>query len=215
MMVSSGSCYPTSSSSELDELDAELDALHKHNELLKQARRQRLSAAQQQQACKKEHEEQRSQRCAVDSKRSQWKAASARYYENHPEARERKRLKMAEQRAANKLARRRWDPPRKTKRPAQGDEHGACVVDLAVNVDANPVTPPRNVPEGEQESTQSMTGQDGPPEAAVMREVTAAAESLLFLKTYRSWRMPADKLRASESDDGGSRLQTVERVCPA
>ncbi|KAJ7886286.1 hypothetical protein B0H13DRAFT_2342934 [Mycena leptocephala] len=51
----------------------------------------------------------------LETKRHQWKAASARYYENHPEVREKKRLKMAEQRAAKKLARRRWDPPRRSK----------------------------------------------------------------------------------------------------
>ncbi|KAJ6615425.1 hypothetical protein B0H10DRAFT_2220446 [Mycena sp. CBHHK59/15] len=38
------------------------------------------------------------------------------------EVRERKRLKMAEQRAAKKLARRRWDPPKKSKpNPLQSD----------------------------------------------------------------------------------------------
>ncbi|KAJ7776681.1 hypothetical protein B0H14DRAFT_2631688 [Mycena olivaceomarginata] len=45
-------------------------------------------------------------------KRDQWKAASARYYQRHPEAKEKKRLKMSKARAAKKLARRRWDPPR-------------------------------------------------------------------------------------------------------
>ncbi|KAF8191903.1 hypothetical protein K438DRAFT_1762486 [Mycena galopus ATCC 62051] len=47
-------------------------------------------------------------------KRAQWKAASARYYERHPEVKEKKRLKAAEQRAAKKLAKRRWDPPKLT-----------------------------------------------------------------------------------------------------
>ncbi|KAJ7841505.1 hypothetical protein B0H14DRAFT_2586896 [Mycena olivaceomarginata] len=48
---------------------------------------------------------------AVQNKRDQWKVASARYYERHPEVKERKRLKAAEKRAVKKLARRRWDPP--------------------------------------------------------------------------------------------------------
>ncbi|KAJ6494091.1 hypothetical protein C8R47DRAFT_1213760 [Mycena vitilis] len=52
---------------------------------------------------------------AKQVKRAQWKAASARYYENHPEVKEKKRLKMAAQRAARKAARRRWDPPNKTR----------------------------------------------------------------------------------------------------
>ncbi|KAF8179482.1 hypothetical protein K438DRAFT_1768851 [Mycena galopus ATCC 62051] len=45
------------------------------------------------------------------TKRDQWKAASARYYERHPEVKEKKRVKMAEKRAAKKLARRQRDPP--------------------------------------------------------------------------------------------------------
>ncbi|KAF8174184.1 hypothetical protein K438DRAFT_1980480 [Mycena galopus ATCC 62051] len=48
------------------------------------------------------------------TKRAQWKAASARYYERHPEVKEKKRLKAAELRAAKKLAKRRWDPPRQS-----------------------------------------------------------------------------------------------------
>ncbi|KAJ7813718.1 hypothetical protein B0H14DRAFT_2604629 [Mycena olivaceomarginata] len=50
-------------------------------------------------------------------KRDKWKAASARYYLKHPEIKEKKRAKMAEKRAARKLARRRWDPPKVARRP--------------------------------------------------------------------------------------------------
>ncbi|KAJ7210212.1 hypothetical protein B0H12DRAFT_1242771 [Mycena haematopus] len=50
---------------------------------------------------------------ALQGKRDRWKAASARYYERHPEVKEKKRVKAAELRAAKKLARRRWDPPKK------------------------------------------------------------------------------------------------------
>ncbi|KAJ7212392.1 hypothetical protein B0H12DRAFT_1079448 [Mycena haematopus] len=50
---------------------------------------------------------------AIQNKRDQWKAASARYYQRHPEVKEKKRLKAAERRAAKKLARRKWDPPKK------------------------------------------------------------------------------------------------------
>jgi glycerol-3-phosphate dehydrogenase len=35
---------------------------------------------------------------ALQNKRDQWKAASAHYYERHPEVKEKKRLKAAEQR---------------------------------------------------------------------------------------------------------------------
>ncbi|KAJ6448772.1 hypothetical protein C8R45DRAFT_947788 [Mycena sanguinolenta] len=52
---------------------------------------------------------------ALQNKRDQWKAASARYYERHPEVKEKKRVRAAERRAAKKLARRRWDPPKKTR----------------------------------------------------------------------------------------------------
>ncbi|KAJ7153905.1 hypothetical protein C8R43DRAFT_1106586 [Mycena crocata] len=54
----------------------------------------------------------------LDKKRNRWKAASARYYKKHPEIRSKKRAQMAELRhfsAAKKLAKRRWDPPKKTK----------------------------------------------------------------------------------------------------
>jgi hypothetical protein len=40
---------------------------------------------------------------AVQTKRDQWKAASARYYERHPEVKEKKRLKAAEQRCARHI----------------------------------------------------------------------------------------------------------------
>ncbi|KAJ7894254.1 hypothetical protein B0H14DRAFT_2559388 [Mycena olivaceomarginata] len=53
---------------------------------------------------------------AVQAKRDLWKAASVRYYERHPEVKEKKRIKAAEQRAAKQLARRRWDPLKKGSR---------------------------------------------------------------------------------------------------
>ncbi|KAJ7753026.1 hypothetical protein B0H14DRAFT_3512793 [Mycena olivaceomarginata] len=52
----------------------------------------------------------------VQTKRDQWKAASAHYYERHPEVKEKKRIKAAEQRCAvqrKKLACRHWDPPKR------------------------------------------------------------------------------------------------------
>ncbi|KAJ7657372.1 hypothetical protein DFH06DRAFT_1131866 [Mycena polygramma] len=92
----SGSCSSTSS---------ELDELRKHTAYL----RRKLRIQQQRQD---EHNTQRTQRNALETKRCQWKAASARYYENHPEVRAKKRLKMAAQRAAKKLSRRKRDPPK-------------------------------------------------------------------------------------------------------
>ncbi|KAF8143734.1 hypothetical protein K438DRAFT_1993536 [Mycena galopus ATCC 62051] len=58
----------------------------------------------------------------IQNKRDQWKAASARYYERHPEVKEKKRIQAAEKRAAKKLARRRWDPPKQRKPVAQARE---------------------------------------------------------------------------------------------
>ncbi|KAJ6529578.1 hypothetical protein B0H10DRAFT_2152817 [Mycena sp. CBHHK59/15] len=136
-MASSRSCSPSTSS--------ELDDLRKHTEYLKQQRQTKIHVQQQQQ----ERQEQRAQRNAVETKRSQWKAASARYYENHLEVREKKCLKMAQKRcvcsglpiyvysipltpsAEKKLARRRWDPPKKL-RP---EKTQACVI-LPDNRDA-------------------------------------------------------------------------------
>ncbi|KAJ7089406.1 hypothetical protein C8R44DRAFT_892364 [Mycena epipterygia] len=59
--------------------------------------------------------EEQSRAIALQDKRDRNKAASARYYQKHPEVRVKKRIKMAEARAAKKLARRKWDPPKKTK----------------------------------------------------------------------------------------------------
>ncbi|KAF8211723.1 hypothetical protein K438DRAFT_57055 [Mycena galopus ATCC 62051] len=50
--------------------------------------------------------------------RAQRRKASAKYYARHPEVREKKRLQMAERRAAIKARRRQWDPPKKSKKPA-------------------------------------------------------------------------------------------------
>ncbi|KAJ7815140.1 hypothetical protein B0H13DRAFT_1924357 [Mycena leptocephala] len=72
--------------------------------------------------CKQKRRETQRQReltklTAIQTKREQWKAASARYYERHPEVKEKKRQRSAEKRAAKKLARHRWDPPKIPKRP--------------------------------------------------------------------------------------------------
>ncbi|KAJ6558711.1 hypothetical protein B0H10DRAFT_2120528 [Mycena sp. CBHHK59/15] len=47
------------------------------------------------------------------AKRDKNKAASARYYASKPGVREKKRLQVAKSRAAKKLAKRKWDPPKK------------------------------------------------------------------------------------------------------
>ncbi|KAJ7866317.1 hypothetical protein B0H13DRAFT_1898207 [Mycena leptocephala] len=62
----------------------------------------------------KDHEE-RARLLSIQTKREQWKVASARYYGKHPEVKERKRVIMAEKRAAKKLARHRYDPPKRAK----------------------------------------------------------------------------------------------------
>ncbi|KAJ7367581.1 hypothetical protein DFH08DRAFT_795732 [Mycena albidolilacea] len=63
----------------------------------------------------------------VQLKRNQWRAASARYYERHPEVKEQKKLKMVAARAAKKQARCRWDPPQQVRRapaPAPDSSYG-------------------------------------------------------------------------------------------
>ncbi|KAJ6462364.1 hypothetical protein C8R47DRAFT_1080253 [Mycena vitilis] len=104
-----------------------------------------------------EHNTQRTQRNALEMKRSQWKAASARYYENHPEVRAKKRLKMAAQRAAKKLSRRKRDPPKMiTGLPPQDHQ-----LEMAVDVDVGRAA--------------SILNSD-------RADVHAAAESLLYLQ---------------------------------
>ncbi|KAF7349469.1 hypothetical protein MSAN_01737200 [Mycena sanguinolenta] len=80
----------------------------------------------------REEAQREAQKCAMrkQNKRDQWKAASARYYERHPEVKEKKRVKMAEKRAAKKLARRQWDPPTK----AQAQQLGKFPKDLDLDL---------------------------------------------------------------------------------
>jgi uncharacterized protein involved in exopolysaccharide biosynthesis len=47
---------------------------------------------------RRRHAAQKAKVEALQNKRDQWKAASARYYERHPELKEKKRVKMAEKR---------------------------------------------------------------------------------------------------------------------
>ncbi|KAJ7864322.1 hypothetical protein B0H13DRAFT_2353751 [Mycena leptocephala] len=101
-MISSRSPY-SSVTSEQDTRDEERYQARRHADNLKQMRREIARLHRQRELA---------QLAAVQIKRDQWKAASARYYERHPEVKEKKRQKMAEQRAAKKLAKRRWDPPK-------------------------------------------------------------------------------------------------------
>ncbi|KAJ7795156.1 hypothetical protein B0H14DRAFT_2621287 [Mycena olivaceomarginata] len=75
---------------------------------------------------------------AIQNKRDQWKAASAWYYERHPEVKEKKRLQAAEKRAAKKLARRQWDPPKKIKVLVEDD------LDSGITQRLGPPLPPRH-----------------------------------------------------------------------
>ncbi|KAJ7789961.1 hypothetical protein B0H14DRAFT_3502242 [Mycena olivaceomarginata] len=99
---------PASPSSNLnpDSEDSELERQWDEYEI-------KLAAYKRHEARRVERLDARQKAEAVQTKRAQWKAASARYYERHPEVKEKKRIKAAEQRAAKKLARRRWDPPRR------------------------------------------------------------------------------------------------------
>ncbi|KAJ7902928.1 hypothetical protein B0H13DRAFT_2335449 [Mycena leptocephala] len=116
-MILSRSASP-SVTSEQDIRDEERRQVRRHAEYLKQKRREIAEIHRQRELV---------QLAAIQTKREQWKAASARYYERHPEVKEKKRQKMAEKRAAKKLARRRWDPPKLSKKikPSRivGDAH--------------------------------------------------------------------------------------------
>jgi hypothetical protein len=100
------------------------------NNTLLHSQRKAEKKAQRTAEQKRRRAEEAAARRAIQNKRDQWKAASARYYERHPEVKEKKRLKAAEKRcvikptllqtshnihlvvsAAKRLARRRWDPP--------------------------------------------------------------------------------------------------------
>ncbi|KAJ7502434.1 hypothetical protein B0H11DRAFT_638642 [Mycena galericulata] len=52
--------------------------------------------------------------------------ASAKYYAQHPEVREKKRVQMAERRAAVKAKRRQWDPPKKSKTASNNGTESAA-----------------------------------------------------------------------------------------
>ncbi|KAJ7683936.1 hypothetical protein B0H14DRAFT_3534865 [Mycena olivaceomarginata] len=101
------------------------------------SQRQADKKAQRSAAEKQRRDKEAAARRAVQNKRDQWKAASARYYERHPEVKEKKRLKAAEKRAAKKLARRRWDPPSVAERRRQEQQLGdfGTVEDLNVDPD--------------------------------------------------------------------------------
>ncbi|KAJ7626754.1 hypothetical protein B0H17DRAFT_1150905 [Mycena rosella] len=52
---------------------------------------------------------------AAQKKRQRQREASKRYYVNHPEVKTKKQVQAAERRAAKKTAKRRWDPPKRSK----------------------------------------------------------------------------------------------------
>ncbi|KAJ7920508.1 hypothetical protein B0H13DRAFT_1867580 [Mycena leptocephala] len=104
-----------------------------------------------------EHEE-RAHLLSIQTKREQWKAASARYYGKHPEVKERKRVIMAEKRAAKKLARRRYDPPKRAKPMSDVGLSTASAALASASSSENEIT-----------------------------QVAAAAESLLFLQQSTKW----------------------------
>ncbi|KAJ7896098.1 hypothetical protein B0H14DRAFT_2680420 [Mycena olivaceomarginata] len=57
----------------------------------------------------------------VESTRERSRASSAKYYATHPEVRERRRIQMAQRRAAKKAHKRQWDPPKKTRNDTQDE----------------------------------------------------------------------------------------------
>ncbi|KAJ7862890.1 hypothetical protein B0H14DRAFT_3444376 [Mycena olivaceomarginata] len=126
---------------------------------------------------------------AVQAQRDKWKAASARYYLKHPEIKEKKRVKMAEKRAARKLARRRWDPPKAARKPdgegQLGDFSGTPDLDLDVEDGGTALRDLLGI---------SKDGHD--------TADTVAAASLLFLRTHQ----PPQRQSSGASGDAWSSL---------
>ncbi|KAJ7336974.1 hypothetical protein DFH08DRAFT_964931 [Mycena albidolilacea] len=133
---------------------------------------------------------------AVQAQRDKWKAASARYYLKHPEIKEKKRAKMAEKRAARKLARRRWDLPKAARKPdgegQLGDFSGTPDLDLDLE-NGGPVRLTHDEALGDFLSI-SKDGHD--------TADTVAAASLLFLRTHR----PPQRQPSGASGDAWSGL---------
>ncbi|KAJ7791909.1 hypothetical protein B0H14DRAFT_2624561 [Mycena olivaceomarginata] len=158
---------------------------------------------------KRRRAEEAAARRAIQNKRDQWKAASARYYERHPEVKEKKRLKAAEKRAAKRLARHRWDPPSVGERRRREQQLGdfECPDELDINID--PLEHPhmslthddvlelfeesmRDTPADTDSETKSTS--EGSGAAAASSARANAAESLLELRAQRVGR---PDLRAS------------------
>ncbi|KAJ7884168.1 hypothetical protein B0H14DRAFT_2564552 [Mycena olivaceomarginata] len=127
----------------------------------------------------KEEAERIRQAEAVQAQRDKWKAVSARYYVKHPEIKEKKRAKMAEKRAARKLARRRWDPP-KAARERDGDGQLADF-SATPDLDMSPEGAESGFPTHNEVLQEFLASSNGDHDTAD----TVAAASLLFLQTHR------------------------------
>ncbi|KAJ6479433.1 hypothetical protein C8R47DRAFT_1074515 [Mycena vitilis] len=198
-------CWPTRSSS-FSSTSAELDELRKHTAYLRRKLEKQRLFQETQEAKQTERDSQATKRC-------QWKAASARYYENHPEVRERKRLKMAEQRAAKRLARRKWDPPKKPRAPKRGKAPAAAQItvesnvglDVGLDVLDRPGRRPR-LP-----ARHTTDALDPSLDALDMENIREAAESLLSLQRRAAFLQrqaafpddlpPSDEILTSEDED--------------
>ncbi|KAJ6466506.1 hypothetical protein DFH09DRAFT_1097862 [Mycena vulgaris] len=165
--------HSASSSSSSEEFDAQLAECQQQADAARRRRHASIQARK---------EERRAAREALEAKRDQWKAASARYYENHPEVKEKKRLRMAEQRAAKKLARRRWDPPKIPKRLQTWDCNGApCdVADVLTSVPSEAIQQPMDCVDAVHDPPSNEPCSDAD------KEISAAVESLLFLRASAS-----------------------------
>ncbi|KAJ7490096.1 hypothetical protein B0H11DRAFT_2229613 [Mycena galericulata] len=62
------------------------------------------------------------------AKAAKRRETNRRYYETHPEVREKNRLRIAERRLAKKIYRRQWDPPKK-----KGSRAGKCSEDVGAD----------------------------------------------------------------------------------
>ncbi|KAJ7135950.1 hypothetical protein C8R44DRAFT_869646 [Mycena epipterygia] len=132
--------------------------------------------------------EEYSPRVGTEEKKKRHRQASARYYANHPEIREKARLRMAQSRAAKKARRRQWDPPKKPKpKPAVWPEDA----DAGERFDADPVVPLQDEADSE-EAGLEVAAQTVPLKATGEHSVPALAAQLstvrgFELRTVFSW----------------------------
>ncbi|KAJ7471998.1 hypothetical protein FB451DRAFT_1251649 [Mycena latifolia] len=147
---------------------------------------------------------------ALERKRARARAAQRRYYEKHPEIKEKKRLAIAAARLEKKLRRRQWDPPKKPKGQVQPVEDAPPegLIDLvAMPVDEGPLNPPADVPSTSAHAPNltrshphARTSARAPAAAAVNAADEQPQPQNSRKRSRNKRQLPADKDEQHESD---------------